>query len=424
MLSFSPGKVYLVGSTVEIPPGNIRGIEGNNALIALQGSLPAINYAGEFDSSSGPSSGNNRELITQEFVSYVRNLHVYGSGDLYRGTGIALDGTLGTIVSGCHCFQLHTGIQVTGRQRNLVFLGNHLFDNEVAGIAFRGTNLHQVNLVGNHVMWSMAPIEATGSKLFNVQLTGNDIEVGGGTETAIRVRGGTFTEVQVAGNTIQGHGCKRILDVEPDTFKYVVIANNHLSNCDGDAVRLVGPTRGIKRVTVSDNTFKNVGGHAIAIGGREVTGVSVTCNNVEWGNCARVSSSGPVRHVQIANNVAAPSEKSGDAIAVVSEDGVSSAVLTGNVVRSSQSDPGETGYLCRVEAGGDLEFTTVTDNQLRTDAEDGYNGLRVAGDGNDGVIVRNNVVGVIGQEATAFELPEESESRTITSPNVGIPGPR
>lgn len=431
ILSFSAGKNYYVPGTVELDASSIRGVEGNEAYLVTDGDNTVLRYAGTFEGSSAPQSGNVPEIIDDELAPFISNLQIYNRGEYeflespYRGTGIELERTFGLNVHGCHVFRMGTGIHVTGLHRNLNLWGNHLFDNRPYGLRFSDVDLHQFNVAANHIMWATTPIYATDSNIYNMQLSGNDIEVSSEeSRSCIRMDGGRLQECQIDGNTIQGHGdTPQLLTLAPDEVIYTTISDNHISNCNEDAVHFDAGDATFRNVSVVNNSLKSVGGYAVSLDGREFPHFKVAGNNIDNGLCFDADITTQAGPLQVSDNTVAPGEYPSDepVIDVTAQNDLREVRVAENTIVPRSSGLGNESWMVQLTTPGIAESVMVTENQLA--ARNGnFSGIRVATEGDEfqGVLVKNNVARGVDAESPAFDLPD-GEGENVVADNLAFP---
>lgn len=248
------------------------GLEGSNgtARIVMSSPGPALRIVGNHQGTAAPSSFRP-ETWNRERMPTVRHLEIVGAHA--EADGIELVGTVQATLSGLLLRRLRNGICLRKRNRNVVISDCHIFENTGVGIYCNGVNLHQFNVVGNHISYNrLGGIRIEGSEIRNLQITGNDIEYNNfrthpeaapdepTAEIFIdsrQVEGGVVNpsvrEVTIASNTIQatyspGGANVRILGPEPSgllppgmaTITGNVIGNQavnlHLTHCRGLAI--------------------------------------------------------------------------------------------------------------------------------------------------------------------------------------------
>lgn len=432
VLSFSAGKKYYVPGTVELDAASIRGIEGNKAYLVTDQNNTVLRYAGTFEGTSAPQSGNVPEIVDDELAPFISNLQIYNRGEYefletpYRGTGIELERTFGMNVHGCHIFRMGTGIHVTGLHRNVNLWGNHLFDNRPYGLRFTDVSLHQFNLAANHIMWATTPIYMENSNIYNMQLSGNDIEVSSQeSRSCLRMDGGRLQECQLDGNTIQGHGdTPQLLTLAPDEVIYVTISDNHISNCNENAIQFESGDATFRNVSVTNNSLKSVRGYAVALDGYEFPHFKMTGNNLDNALCFDADVTSQAGPLQVSDNTVAPGEYSNDepVIDIAAQNDLREVRVAENTIVPRSSGLGSEAWMVQLTSPGVAESVIVTENQLSARGGN-FAGIRVSTEGEEfqGVIVKNNVARGVDAESSAFDLPDGEADSVVVKDNVAFP---
>ncbi|GMU24546.1 MAG: hypothetical protein AMXMBFR13_46200 [Phycisphaerae bacterium] len=186
-------------------PGGIRG-DGGTARIIMAGPGPALHIIGGHKGTADPRSVTARTWSQERFPT-VCGLEIVGEHD--QAEGIRLQGTIQCVISQVLVRRCRYGIRLVERNRNFILANAHLYDNLEVGLFFDAVNLHQVNIIGNHISYNRtAGILLRDGEVRNVQITGNDIEYNddnpeGSADVWIETTGGTLREMTISGNTIQ-----------------------------------------------------------------------------------------------------------------------------------------------------------------------------------------------------------------------------
>jgi len=314
---------FLIRRSLLLPLDSLgrTGIDGANGTgtLLMAGPGPAIRLVGTHGGTADPK-GFQPEIWERQRMPRVQNLEIRGAHP--EADGIELVGTMQATLSGVLLRQLRDGIRATGRNRNLLVTGSHIYHNTGVGIRFDRLNLHQCNLVGNHISYNrLGGIRIERSEIRNLQITGNDIEYnnyrvfegaapGDPTaeiffdcrEPAEGVASPSIREFTISSNTIQAThspgGCNiRIIGPDPTGVLPIgmgaitgnVIGNQainvHLTACRGLALtgnHVYGGYRhnfrleGCEDLTLSANVF----GHNYWVPTREID------NNVSLEDCS------------------------------------------------------------------------------------------------------------------------------------------
>ncbi len=177
VLHFPPGN-YLLTKTIELPLTTIGRLAidgaGGTAKIIMAGSGPAFHIVGTHDKSADPQ-GFQPVVWQRERMPTVRDIEIEGRHE--QASGFLLEGTIQATFSGVLLRELHDGIRVFGRCRNLLISHCHIFHLRNIGIYFDRLNLHQAIISASHISYcAAAGIKIAGSEIRNLQITGNDIE--------------------------------------------------------------------------------------------------------------------------------------------------------------------------------------------------------------------------------------------------------
>ena len=272
VISFPRG-VYKVSSTLIIKPDLVKKINGNGAIILVTSDVPAVKLVGSLSSSSTANPTTiGKKIIDAETSTVIEGLNIKASSDTI-GTGICLSYVFQAIVRNCHLHNINVGLSVENTCRNLIIAENNIYSCSSYGVLFASdSDVHQVNMVGNHISYSACCLGFIQTKqTANVQVTGNDIEISSWPTTdrsaqrcvVIDYQNTTsplFGEVEFVGNTIQGHndsaGLIDIMGVASGAVDNISFAGNHISNSNGYAVKL----KTVNNVSFSGNTYASISG--------------------------------------------------------------------------------------------------------------------------------------------------------------------
>lgn len=212
VLLFPPGN-YLVTKTIEVSLASdgrlaIDG-SGGTAKILMAGAGPAFRIVGTHDKSADPA-GYQPSVWQRERMPTVRDIEIEGR---HAGaSGFVLERTTQATFAGVLLRELHDGIRVFGRCRNLLISHCHIYHLRNIGIFFDRLNLHQAIISASHISYcAAAGIKIAASEIRNLQITGNDIEynyaagVAGCADILIdcTADGSTVREGTIVSNTIQ-----------------------------------------------------------------------------------------------------------------------------------------------------------------------------------------------------------------------------
>lgn len=215
-LTFPRGD-YAISSTIEIQldeTGRV-GIDGSNgtAKIVMKGEGPAIRVIGTHGGTGDPTSAQPNVWANQRMVT-LRNIEITGEHE--AADGVELIETMQSTFDGVLIRQVHNGIRLHKRNRNVLISDSHIYHNTGVGVYLDEENLHQINISGNHISYNRrGGIRIEGSEIRNLQITGNDIEynnfrVFGAEPEAVAeiyidttAERASVNEVTIASNTIQ-----------------------------------------------------------------------------------------------------------------------------------------------------------------------------------------------------------------------------
>jgi hypothetical protein len=188
------GRISLVGA-------------GGTARIIMAGAGPALHFVGTHKRTALPE--DFKEAVwTRERLPMVRDLEIVG--DHAEADGLRFEGAMQPTLQGLLIRRCRHGVHLANRDRNVVVSDCHIYDNRGVGIFLDRVNLHQTNLVGNHISYcKQGGIKIVGSEVRNLQIVGNDIEYNfdrkapASADVLFDCREGTVREGTISGNTIQ-----------------------------------------------------------------------------------------------------------------------------------------------------------------------------------------------------------------------------
>ncbi len=184
--------------------GGATGDAGAVQLI-MAGPGPALHLIGTHEGTANPRSVRP-EVWARERFPLVSGIEI--KGDHPEAEGIRLEGTMQCVVTRVLIRNCRHGIRLVDRNRNFILSDAHLYENIETGLFLDHVNLHQINIIGNHISYSgKAGIHALNGEIRNIQITGNDIEYNhhqpDAAEILFDTREGTLREFTISGNTIQ-----------------------------------------------------------------------------------------------------------------------------------------------------------------------------------------------------------------------------
>ena len=120
-----------------------------------------------------------------------------------------IEGTMKCTITRVVVRKCKYGIHLINRNRNFILAECHLYENKITGLFLDNVNLHQTNIIGNHISYNaFAGIHVLNGEVRNIQITGNDIEYNDdaeadATDVLFDTREGTLREFTICSNTIQ-----------------------------------------------------------------------------------------------------------------------------------------------------------------------------------------------------------------------------
>lgn len=209
-VSFPKG-VYRITRTIVITlkdkgPVNLEG-SGGGARVLMAGPGPAFRFAGNHGGTAAPQTFDP-VVSSTERMPCIRDIEIVGAHP--EADGIDFTGTVQPTVRGVLVREVRHGILFTGRNRDIIVEGCHVYNCSGVGVFFDHVNLHQANVTGNHISYCKGGgLRVLGGEVRNLQITGNDIEYNYDLEAAtsadvwIDIADGSVEEGTISGNTIQ-----------------------------------------------------------------------------------------------------------------------------------------------------------------------------------------------------------------------------
>lgn len=314
-----PRRTYKMSYAIRIDASKIKVFDGNNAefIMASANDRAAFEVVGSLDSSmtSNPNTLNT-EIMNKEPNTIIRNCIIRGDNNedgTYKnnGTGIALSGAIKTKIENCYIHHMAAGIKLTNVCRNISICNNHIYAIAGNGISLDEVNLHQVNINNNFITYCMNCLYVRPKELANLQLCGNDIEIGvypDGYENArclnfdISSTSNSCFEIEITGNTIQGHSASSsIIQFLGGTnpIKNVSIVGNHISNSNGTGIVL----QDCKGFAIQGNTMKDIAGYIYDLRGTvSYTNIQGNVGSENCNNVITTPTSAVLEHVTYVDN--------------------------------------------------------------------------------------------------------------------------
>jgi len=182
----------------------------------MHGAGPAFEFIGHHTKSADPLSFTP-EVWVRERMPTVSQIEIEGKHP--EADGLRFIGVMEPTLTGVLIRRVRNAVHLTQRCRNVLISHCHIYHNTGIGIWMDNVNLHQTNIIGNHISYCrLGGIRINNnSEIRNLQITGNDIEYNNngafkipeanGIPTAeIYIdcsKGGTVREGTISSNTIQ-----------------------------------------------------------------------------------------------------------------------------------------------------------------------------------------------------------------------------
>ena len=188
---------------------------GGTARVLMHGAGPAFEFVGHHGGSADPNSFKP-EVWVRERMPTVSQIEIEGKHP--EADGLRFIGVMEPTLTGVLIRRVRNAIHLTERCRNVLISHCHLYHNTGIGIWMDKINLHQTNIVGNHISYCrLGGIRIENSEIRNLQITGNDIEYNNNGAHKIPdandiptaeiyidcSKGGTVREGTISSNTIQ-----------------------------------------------------------------------------------------------------------------------------------------------------------------------------------------------------------------------------
>ena len=188
---------------------------GGTARVLMHGAGPAFEFVGHHGGSADPNSFK-LDVWVRERMPTVSQIEIEGKHP--EADGLRFIGVMEPTLTGVLIRRVRNAIHLTERCRNVLISHCHLYHNTGIGIWMDKVNLHQTNIIGNHISYCrLGGIRIDNSEIRNLQITGNDIEYNNyrafNLPEAADVptaeiyidcsKGGTVREGTISSNTIQ-----------------------------------------------------------------------------------------------------------------------------------------------------------------------------------------------------------------------------
>lgn len=282
ILEFPAGN-YLISRTLHLQlyAVNISKIQGaaGSSIISMNGAGPAFFVEGTHAGTASPETVS-KLTWSREKLFTIENIEIKGIHP--EAAGILMKNLMQPVVSHCLIRKVTTGVRFVSRNRNVLLLGNHIYECNRIGVYLDSVNIHQININDNHISYcKQGGIKINQSEIRNIQIVGNDIEYNCDPEGPVSAdisvdcsRGGSVREGTISGNTIQaipspGGANVRFAGSPGNNNKIGLwsITGNHISNQEVNIQ--IDECRG---VSISGNTFiRGYDRHLIINDSRNVT---------------------------------------------------------------------------------------------------------------------------------------------------------
>lgn len=218
VLEFPRGE-YRITRTISFDLAKTKALaihgSGGTARVLMHGPGPAFEFVGHHGGSADPGSFKP-EVWVRERMPTVSQIEIEGKHP--EADGLRFIGVMEPTLTGVLIRRVRNAVHLTERCRNVLISHCHLYHNTGIGIWMDKINLHQTNIIGNHISYCrLGGIRIDNSEIRNLQITGNDIEYNNyrafNMPEAADVptaeiyidcsKGGTVREGTIASNTIQ-----------------------------------------------------------------------------------------------------------------------------------------------------------------------------------------------------------------------------
>jgi hypothetical protein len=249
--------------TLDLTAGGYRGIRGDQGTsrVIMAGPGPAFEIIGDHNGTASPPSVQPHTWDKERFPVLsgfeIVGAHAEADGVRLKKTHMA---TLSSVlIRGCRY-----GIHLVERNRNFILSHSHIYDCLDTGVFFDHVNIHQVNILGNHISYNTrAGIRFLNGDPHNVQITGNDIEYNSGiegnsAEILLEAPETLISEFTIASNTLQATreagGANVLILGKEEEVPYSVRLVNITGNVLGARNRNIEIHHG-QRISITGNTI-------------------------------------------------------------------------------------------------------------------------------------------------------------------------
>ena len=184
---------------------------GGVAKIIMAGPGPAFYLKATHGKTANPLTFRPEEW-QHERMPQIANLEIEGAHP--EAEGVRIEGVMQPTLTGVLIRNVHHGVHVTDRARNVIIDGCHIYHNTGVGVFFDHCNLHQAIIGDSHISYNrLGGIRVEGGEIRNFHITGNDIEYNNDevfriedlptAEIYIDIQDGSVREGTITSNTIQ-----------------------------------------------------------------------------------------------------------------------------------------------------------------------------------------------------------------------------
>lgn len=208
---YFPKGIYRITKTILVElkdrgPVSLDGA-GGGARILMAGPGPAFRFLGNHAGTAAPDSFDPAVSNTER-MPCVGKIEIVGAHP--EADGLEFNGTVEIAVNGVLIREVRHGLVLSGRNRDVIIDGCHIYNCSGVGVFFDHVNLHQSIVTANHISYCKGGgLRVFGGEVRDLQITGNDIEYNYDIEAEtsadvwIDVADGSVEEGTISGNTIQ-----------------------------------------------------------------------------------------------------------------------------------------------------------------------------------------------------------------------------
>jgi Pectate lyase superfamily protein len=147
---------------------------GGTAKLRMHGAGPVFEFVGHHGGTADPTSFKP-DVWQLERMPMIDQIEIEGAHP--EADGVRFVGVMQPTLSGVLIRRVRHAVHITQRCRNVLISQCHIYHNTGIGVWLDRVNLHQTNIVGNHISYCrLGGIRIENSEIRNLQITGNDIE--------------------------------------------------------------------------------------------------------------------------------------------------------------------------------------------------------------------------------------------------------